>query len=141
VVTGFGVAGDGLRQADRLAELAGDAALFPVRIAAQRMLAAEAGRQRALLVRVVQRRLRLEEILQAQTEPFEEVDQQEVFDGAGIIDLAHVSPQSPSGPRSRQALRIWQGTPRSRPSPATSAGRPSSRSASAGRSGSAARWP
>ena len=46
--------GDRLRGADRLAELAGDAAFFAVGIAAKRMLAAEARRQRRLLVRIVQ---------------------------------------------------------------------------------------
>jgi hypothetical protein len=52
--------GDGLGRADRLAQLAGDAALLPVRIAPQRKLAAKAGRDRPLLERIVQRRLRLE---------------------------------------------------------------------------------
>src|ERR1700712_2042657 len=37
-----GLDGDRLRRADRLAQLAGDAALFAVRIAAQHMLATEA---------------------------------------------------------------------------------------------------
>jgi hypothetical protein len=44
--TGFD--GDRLRRTDRLAELAGDAALFAVRITPQRMLAAEARRDRFL---------------------------------------------------------------------------------------------
>src|SRR5882724_6793133 len=52
-----GLEGDGLRRADRLAQLAGDAALLAVRIAAQRMLATKAWRDRALLERIVQRRL------------------------------------------------------------------------------------
>src|SRR5262249_27404375 len=56
-----GLDGDGLRRTDRLAQLAGDAALLAVRIAAQRMLAAESRRDRPLLERVVQSRLRLEE--------------------------------------------------------------------------------
>src|SRR5258708_7812293 len=64
--TGFD--GDGLRRADRLAELAGDAALLAVRIAAQRVFASEARRQRTLLERIVQRRLRLEEIAHAEEE-------------------------------------------------------------------------
>src|SRR5665811_1061512 len=51
-----------LRRADRLAELAGDAALLAVRIAAQRVLAAIARRLRVFLMRIVQRRLRLEEV-------------------------------------------------------------------------------
>src|ERR1043166_8188952 len=41
-----GLDGDRLRRADRLAELAGDAALLAIWIAAQRMLAAEARRDR-----------------------------------------------------------------------------------------------
>src|SRR5262245_24353572 len=54
--------GDGLRRADRLAQLAGDAALLTVRIATQRKLAAKAGGERPLLKRIVQRCLRLEEV-------------------------------------------------------------------------------
>src|SRR6266852_2581440 len=60
--------GDGLGRADRLAQLAGDAALLPVRIAPQRKLAAKAGRDRPLLERIVQRRLRLEEVAHRQHE-------------------------------------------------------------------------
>src|SRR5882724_11139983 len=45
--------GDRLRGADRLAQLAGDAALFAVGIAAQRVFAAKAWANRALLVRIV----------------------------------------------------------------------------------------
>jgi hypothetical protein len=52
-----GLDGDGLRRADRLAQLAGDAALLAVGIAAQRMLAAEARRAVALLEGVVDRRI------------------------------------------------------------------------------------
>src|SRR5215469_8864889 len=57
-----GLDGDRLGRADRLAQLAGDAAFLAVRIAAQRMLAAEARRERSLLERIVESRLRLEEI-------------------------------------------------------------------------------
>src|SRR3982750_580332 len=53
VPTRTGLDSDRLRRADRLAQLAGDAALLAVRIAAQRMLAAEARRDRPLLERVV----------------------------------------------------------------------------------------
>src|SRR5258707_6861186 len=49
----LGLDGDGERRADRLAELAGDAALLAVGIAAQRMLAAEARAERPLLIGVV----------------------------------------------------------------------------------------
>ena len=45
--------GDGQRRAHRLAQLAGDAALLAVRIAAQRMQAAEARRLRRLLLGIV----------------------------------------------------------------------------------------
>src|SRR5947209_9231598 len=57
-----------LRGADRLAQLAGDAALLAVRITAQRVLATEARRDRPLLERIVQRRLRLEEITHGEKE-------------------------------------------------------------------------
>src|SRR5512135_3187268 len=43
-----GLDGDGLRRADRLAQLASDAALLAVRITAQRVLAPETRRDRAL---------------------------------------------------------------------------------------------
>src|SRR5690606_3554292 len=56
--------GDRERRAGRLAELAGDAALLAAGIAAQRVRAAEARRDRALLVGIVQRHLGAEEIAQ-----------------------------------------------------------------------------
>src|SRR5690242_4790612 len=59
VLARLGVDGDRQRRAHRLAKLAGDAALFPVGVAAQRVQAAEARRLRELLVRVVHRVLRL----------------------------------------------------------------------------------
>src|SRR5690242_17004659 len=46
--------GDAHRRAYRLAQLAGDAALLAVRVAAQRVQAAEAHRLRGLLLRVVE---------------------------------------------------------------------------------------
>src|SRR5262249_46004225 len=61
-----GLDGDRLRRANRFAQLAGDAALFAVRIAAQRMFAAEARRNRILLERVVDCRFRLEEVAHRQ---------------------------------------------------------------------------
>src|SRR5262249_56714971 len=57
-----GLDGDGLCRADRIAEHAGDAALFPMGIAAKRVLAPEARRDRPLLERIVERGLRLEEV-------------------------------------------------------------------------------
>src|SRR6185503_17512306 len=50
VVARLGLDGDRLRRADRLAKLAGDAALLAVGIAPQGMLAAKAGRLRPALV-------------------------------------------------------------------------------------------
>src|ERR671913_82063 len=55
VVADIGFDRDRERRADRLAELAGDAAFFAVVIAAQRMQAAEARRQRRLLFRELHR--------------------------------------------------------------------------------------
>src|SRR5437660_2660416 len=65
--------GDRLGRADRLAQLAGDAALLAVGIAAQNVLAAEARRDRALLERIVERRLGLEEIAHRQDEGLHEL--------------------------------------------------------------------
>src|SRR3546814_2152636 len=65
---------DALRRADRLAELAGNAPLLAVGIAAQRVLAAEARAERPLLVGVVQRHLGLEEVAQSQRHALYELD-------------------------------------------------------------------
>src|SRR4030095_7935526 len=77
--------------------LAGDAALFAVRITAQRMLAAEAGRGRRLLVRIVDRRLGLEEILQLQGVRLDEFPQREGLDGARDHDSTSM-PRRPMKP-------------------------------------------
>lgn len=53
VDTLFSLDSDGLRRADGLAQLAGDAALLTRRVTAQRVLATEAGADGALLVWVV----------------------------------------------------------------------------------------
>src|SRR4030095_8117313 len=53
VLARLGLDGDRLRRADRLAELAGDAALFAGRVAPERMLAAEARAQGTLLAGIV----------------------------------------------------------------------------------------
>src|SRR5689334_2195891 len=55
VLARLGLDGDGERRADRLAQLAGDAALLAAGIAAQRMLAAEARGERPLLIGIVHR--------------------------------------------------------------------------------------
>src|SRR5947207_11737252 len=66
VLARLGLDRDRQRRADRLAQLARDAALLAVGVAAKRMLAAKARTLRRLFVRVVDRRLGLEEILQRQ---------------------------------------------------------------------------
>src|SRR5581483_657831 len=77
-----GLDGDGLRRADRLAQLAGDAALLAVGVAAQRVLAAEARRDRPLLEGIVQRRLGLEEIAHAEREPDDELPEKQRLGGS-----------------------------------------------------------
>src|SRR5690606_21716856 len=89
VLARFGVDRDRLRRADRLTKLAGDAAFLAVRVAAERMFAAEAGGKRPLLVRVVERRFRRKEVFHAEAEALEEIDQEEVFRGAGVVDGTH----------------------------------------------------
>lgn len=59
---------DGLRGAHSLAQLAGDAALFARRVPAQRVLASEPRRQRALLERVVDRSRLFEDVTQSHCE-------------------------------------------------------------------------
>src|SRR5262249_17887187 len=71
-----GLDGDRLRRADRLAQLAGDAALLAVGIAPQPVLAADARRDRALLERIVEGRLGLEEIAHGQDEGLHELLQE-----------------------------------------------------------------
>src|SRR6202043_1216200 len=83
-----GLDGDRLRRADRLAQLAGDAALLAIGIAAQRMLAAEARRDRPLLEGIVQRRLRLEEIAHGEKERRYEFGQQQRA-GCGVYIDTH----------------------------------------------------
>src|SRR6185312_15290218 len=60
-----GLDGDRLRRADRFAQLAGDAALFPIGIAAQRMFATETRADWSFFVRIVDRFLGREELAQA----------------------------------------------------------------------------
>jgi hypothetical protein len=61
-----GFDGDSLGRTDRLAQLAGDAAFLAIGIAAQRMFAAKARRDRVFLERIVDGRLRLEEVAHRQ---------------------------------------------------------------------------
>src|SRR6202042_975836 len=68
---------DRLSRTNRLAQLAGDAPLLAVGVAAQRMLATEAGAERRLLMRVIQRRLRFEHVLNRQRERSHEFAQEQ----------------------------------------------------------------
>src|SRR3981189_3214862 len=124
----------GVRRADRLAQLAGDAAFFAIRIAAQRVLATEARRDRPLLKGIVQRRLRLEEITHGEKERRDEFRQQKRARGGVDVDTHSdlISGRSPQIAARRR---------RSPPSPATAAGTPSTRAAAIDRSGSPARSP
>src|SRR5690625_2420601 len=78
VGAGLGFDGDRLRRADGLAELAGNAAFLAAWIAAKRKLAPEARAERPLLERVVDGRLRLEEIPEAHPHPDPDIPEQEI---------------------------------------------------------------
>src|SRR5690606_41156163 len=96
------VDGDRQGRAHRLAQLAGDAALLAVGIAAQRMDAAEARRLRRLLHRVHQRVLGLEQVLEGQTHALQQLDEQqalEVRNDSVWRAVAHLSLIVPAGTR------------------------------------------
>ena len=67
VLSFFRVDGDGQRRADRLAQLAGDAALLAVGVTAQSVQATETGGLWSLFLRVLDRELALEEVAQGYT--------------------------------------------------------------------------
>src|SRR5215207_1917761 len=69
--------GDGLGRADRLAELAGDAALLPVGVAPQRVLASEPRAAIIALEGIVDGRLRREEIFHREPEGRDELPQED----------------------------------------------------------------
>src|SRR5439155_1305576 len=112
----------------------GNAALLAIGIPAQGMLAAKAGRDLPFLERVIQRRLRLEEITHGEKERRHEFGQEQRA-GCGVNIDTHSDLMSARSRRNAARRR------RRPPSPATMAGKPSSRAASIGRSGSAARLP
>src|SRR4029079_3218548 len=82
VLARLGLDGDRERRADRLAQIARDAALLAIGIAAQRMLTAEARALRRLLVRIVERRLGLEEIFERERVRLDDLPQGEGLDRA-----------------------------------------------------------
>ena len=75
--------GDRQRRADRLAQLAGDAALLAVRVATQRVQTAETVRLGDVLLRIAHRELGLEHVLHGQAEAAEQFQQQQAFEIAG----------------------------------------------------------
>src|SRR5215468_10550933 len=75
-----GLDGDGLGRTNCLAQLASDAALLPVGIAPQRMLAAEAGREWSFFEGVVERRLRLKEVAHGQEQRRHELPEKQRSD-------------------------------------------------------------
>src|SRR5579871_31358 len=132
--------GDGLSRADRLAELAGDAALLAVGIAAQRVLAAEARAQGPLLVGIVESDPRPEEIAEGELHAGQKLRQQQPPGRARQSAHRTTLLRQHAFKALTAAIRRSSGRP---PSPAprtgTAAGTPSSPAASAGRSGSAGR--
>src|SRR6185503_6592178 len=81
----FGLDVDRERRAHRLAQLAGDAALFAVRIAAQRVQPAEARAHRRLLLRELHRDLAREQVPAGEREAAKQLDEEE---GAEEFDYA-----------------------------------------------------
>src|SRR6185437_11745555 len=77
--------GDGQRRAHRLAQLAGDAALLAVRIAALRVQTAKAHGLGSLLVRVVQRDLAAKQRAQRHEQALPQLDEQECLDRIGYF--------------------------------------------------------
>src|SRR5205823_192414 len=144
-----GFDGDRLRRADRLAQFARDAALLAVGIAPQGVFAAKARRQFAFLVRIVQRRLRLEEIPHRQEERRNELRQEYGLGGSIEFHRLHPLRFAPLPAPARASIMDelpQPGTlparrPRRPPTPARSAEIPSSRAASIDRSDNVARKP
>src|SRR5690349_18088597 len=124
--------GDRLRGTNGLAKLAGNAALFAVGIAAQRVLAAKPRTERAFLKGIVERGLPLEEIARGQSEGLDELPEENL--SCGSVECRHVGLTDDGG-------RRGPSPPSPPPTIATSAGTLSSRAASTDRSDSAAPWP
>src|SRR5579885_286374 len=139
----LGLDGDGLCGTDGLAELAGDAALLAVGVAAQRVLSPEARAQGALFVGIVDRHPRTEQVFEGQPHACKQLVEQQAPARARqnrhrptLPGLAGTSRRDLTA-----ATRRPRGRPRSpQPRAATAAGRPSSPGASAGRSDSAGTW-
>src|SRR5206468_57938 len=76
VLARLGLDRDRQRRADRLAQLAGDAALLAVGIATQRVLAAEARAQRPLLIGIIDGDRALKHVAQGQCQTRNQLGQQ-----------------------------------------------------------------
>src|SRR5437764_1618362 len=92
VATRAGVDGDRLGRTDRLAELAGNAALLAVGIAAKRMLAAEPRADLALFEGIVDGRLAREEVAHREKEGADEIPEEKR--SGGLIE-GHQAPPQP----------------------------------------------
>src|SRR5579885_1672457 len=114
VGAGLRLDGDGERGADRLAELAGDAALLAVGIAPKGVLAAEARAERALLVGIVERHLLLEHVLEGEPQPLEELREEQRSRGA--VENRHlISPIRRRAPRDARPAGMRSAPPCSGP--------------------------
>src|ERR1051326_806778 len=142
IIARFRLDRDRERRADRLAQFAGDAALLPVGVAAQHVLAAKARAQRALFVGVIDRDGALKHVAQGQGEAGNQLGQEEAARKArhnihlSILDrtiAAAPRPFNAPGPSRRRSIHRRSRRART----AKTAETPSSRAASAGRSGSA----
>src|SRR5690606_30730468 len=89
VLAHLGIDGDRERGTHRFTQLAGDATLFAIRIAALRVQAAEARRLRRFLLGVIDGDLRLEEILQRQRQARPQLRQEPRLDPG--IESLHVA--------------------------------------------------
>src|SRR5438552_12592981 len=104
----FGLDGDRKRGANGLAQLAGDAALLAVRVAAQGVQPAEARAHRGLLLRELHGDLAPEEMAPGERHSLHQLDQQEGLEElADLVDheITICSMASASRLRSRPATR------------------------------------
>jgi hypothetical protein len=79
----FGLDGDGLSRTDRLAQLAGNAALFAIGIATQGVLTTKTRRLRIALIRIEHGRLGAHHVLHGQPEGADKVHEGCAFNSLG----------------------------------------------------------
>src|SRR5262249_6826648 len=97
VLPRLGLDGDGERRADRLAQLAGNAALLAVRVASQRMLATEAWAEGSLLEGVVECNPRPEHVAEGEAKAGQQLCEEQPPRGA--IEECHACRFSYRTPR------------------------------------------